>query len=268
MTDNYRGPGKQFRKDPLATHERQEAVIEEYRICGNLRMACERAEVSTTSHYRWLETDASYRQVWEVAKEDAADLLEAEAWRRAVEGVRKPVGPWKDGAPAGYVQEYSDRLLLALLKGLRPGKYAERRVTVRSSFSERDLQEIVQRLPDEAVARIAAGEDPSVVLGTLSEPVLRRLLGPGDAPTGPEGEPAQDARVQDARVVASRSEDASPPTSGSSSPEASGGPQAPEDAPSPPTSGSGHDGAPAGPGDAEGGSGEAGGDDDAGLFEL
>ncbi len=36
----------------------------------------------------------------ELAKEDAADTLEAEACRRAVEGVEKPVG-WYKGKPGG-----------------------------------------------------------------------------------------------------------------------------------------------------------------------
>ncbi len=54
-----------------------------------------------------------------MAKEEVADLLEAEAWRRAVEGVEKPVG-WYKGKPGGYVREYSDTLLIFPLRGLRP----------------------------------------------------------------------------------------------------------------------------------------------------
>ena len=51
----------------------------------------------------------------------AADILEDEVDRRAVEGVEKPVG-WHKGKPGGYVREYSDTLLIFLLKGDRPEK--------------------------------------------------------------------------------------------------------------------------------------------------
>ena len=49
----------------------------------------------------------------------AADILEAEAYRRALEGREKPVG-WYKGKPGGYVREYSDVLLMSLLKGASP----------------------------------------------------------------------------------------------------------------------------------------------------
>jgi hypothetical protein len=53
-----------------------------------------------------------------------ADQLEQEARRRAHDGVRKPV--YQGGKRVGYIQEYSDTLLIFLLKGLRPEKYRER----------------------------------------------------------------------------------------------------------------------------------------------
>ncbi len=57
-----------------------------------------------------------------MAKECAADLIEAEALRRAVHGTVKPTG-WYKGVPGGYIREYSDILAIFLLKGLRPEKY-------------------------------------------------------------------------------------------------------------------------------------------------
>ncbi|MBX6773030.1 MAG: hypothetical protein IRY83_14975 [Chloroflexi bacterium] len=52
------------------------------------------------------------------------DALEAEAWRRAVDGVERPV--YQNGQRVGAVREYSDTLLIFLLKGGRPQKYRER----------------------------------------------------------------------------------------------------------------------------------------------
>ena len=63
--------------------------------------------------------------LFEEASEDAADSLEAEARRRAVEGVEEPVG-WYKGQAGGVVRKYSDTLLIFLLKGRRPELYRER----------------------------------------------------------------------------------------------------------------------------------------------
>ena len=49
-------------------------------------MAREAANVGRSSHYRWKEADPVYEEAFEMAKEDAADILEAEAKRRAVDG--------------------------------------------------------------------------------------------------------------------------------------------------------------------------------------
>ena len=55
----------------------------------------------------------------------AGDILEAEAHRRAVEGVEEPVG-WYKGQAGGTVRRYSDVLLMFLLKGVLPERYKDR----------------------------------------------------------------------------------------------------------------------------------------------
>jgi hypothetical protein len=61
---------------------------------------------------------------WDEALEDAADRLEAEAFRRAVRGVDRPVV--YRGERVGTVHEFSDALLMFLLKAARPEKYRDR----------------------------------------------------------------------------------------------------------------------------------------------
>lgn len=53
----------------------------------------------------------------------AADRLEREAWRRAVEGWEEPVYP--KGQLVGTVRLYSDTLLALLLRAARPKRYRE-----------------------------------------------------------------------------------------------------------------------------------------------
>lgn len=57
------------------------------------------------------------------AQEEATDGLEAEARRRAVTGTLKPI--FYKGEEVAQVREYSDTLLVVLLKGNRPDKFRE-----------------------------------------------------------------------------------------------------------------------------------------------
>jgi len=50
--------------------------------------------------------------------------LEAEAWRRAVEGVEKPV--FQGGVQVGVIREFSDSVLMFLLRARKPEVYWER----------------------------------------------------------------------------------------------------------------------------------------------
>ena len=104
---------------------RQRAFVEAFLTTANVSHACRAADIDRSTHYHWLKTDAEYAEVFQHAEEEATDALEAEARRRAVEGVSEPVG-WFQGNPGGYVQRYSDTLLIFLLKGARPEKYKER----------------------------------------------------------------------------------------------------------------------------------------------
>ncbi len=113
----------------------QRAFLAAFRETGNVRLACEVAKVGRSSHYRWREKDTEYREAFDLAKEDATDVLEAEAHRRAVEGWEEAVG-WYKGEAGGTVRKYSDVLLIFLLKSLRPDKYRER-VDLRGSLAHR-----------------------------------------------------------------------------------------------------------------------------------
>lgn len=94
---------------------------------GNVSESARRARIDRTIPYdlRKDPAAADFKAAWDSAMETAGDLLEKEAWRRAVSGVRKPTG-WYQGRPGGYVREYSDTLLIFLLKAHRPEKFRER----------------------------------------------------------------------------------------------------------------------------------------------
>ena len=91
---------------------------------GNITGASKITGIARKTHYNWMQTDSDYAAAYKVALEQAAENLESEARRRAVQGTSKPV--FYKGEECGVVQEYSDTLLIFLLKGAMPEKYAER----------------------------------------------------------------------------------------------------------------------------------------------
>ncbi len=104
--------------------QRQRDFLAAFRDRGIVRDAAAEAGIDRSAHYRWLAEDQAYRDAFASVEEDACDLLEAEARRRAVDGWAEPVFGKGEGAHAGvkvvgYVRQYSDRLLEVLLKGRR-----------------------------------------------------------------------------------------------------------------------------------------------------
>lgn len=79
------------------------------------------AGVGRTTIFEWRTTDPDFAAAWAAAVEEGVDRLEAEAYRRAVEGVAKPV--FQSGECVGHVQEYSDNLLMMMMRGRRPAVY-------------------------------------------------------------------------------------------------------------------------------------------------
>lgn len=77
--------------------------------------------VDTSYVHRLRREDEDFAKAWEEAVDAAADVLEEEATRRAVEGVEEPI--FYKGEIAGYKTNYSDQLMMFLLRGLRPGKF-------------------------------------------------------------------------------------------------------------------------------------------------
>lgn len=92
--------------------------------CGILSQASQLAKVDRASVWRRRKEDPEFNAACEQAMETAADKLEAEARRRAIEGVEEPV--YQGGQLIGSKTVYSDSLLALLLKGRRKSVFADR----------------------------------------------------------------------------------------------------------------------------------------------
>jgi hypothetical protein len=107
------------------TQARRERFLKSLADTGNVTAAVAVVGTSRTRVYELRKTDPTFAAAWEEAEEIAADALEAEARRRAVEGTQEPLVSAgrivrdDNGQPIA-IRRYSDNLLLALLKAHRP----------------------------------------------------------------------------------------------------------------------------------------------------
>lgn len=89
-----------------------------------VRAACTAAGYARRCVYRWRRNDQGFAARWSRALVMAGDLLEEEADRRGRDGVDVPV--FHRGETCGTKRKYSDSLLLARLKAIRPEQYREK----------------------------------------------------------------------------------------------------------------------------------------------
>lgn len=108
----------------ILTPKKREQFVSQLYEHGNVTLAARAVGVSRQAMYQAREQDPELRAAWEDAIESYADLLEAEADRRAVVGVRRPIVYQGEVVDVDY-REYSDSLLMFRLKALRPKKYRD-----------------------------------------------------------------------------------------------------------------------------------------------
>lgn len=106
------------------TKTRKKKFLEVLREQANVSQACRAVDIPRTVAYDEKERDSEFAEQWEQAREAAIDRLEAEAWRRAHDGVDEPV--FYQGDRVDYITKYSDRLMELLLSANRPDKYKQR----------------------------------------------------------------------------------------------------------------------------------------------
>ena len=106
------------------TPEKRAKFLAELAQTGNATLSAKLIGLSRARAYALRKEDAEFSAAWDDAISESSDHLESEARRRAVTGVQKPV--YQGGKLVGHVQEYSDTLLIFLLKGNNPEKFADR----------------------------------------------------------------------------------------------------------------------------------------------
>lgn len=92
---------------------------------GNITEACRISRVARSHVYKMEAGDpGGFGTAFREAQRHGLEVLEDEARRRAFRGTERPV--FHKGEECGRVREYSDTLMIFLLKGGMPEKYTER----------------------------------------------------------------------------------------------------------------------------------------------
>lgn len=116
-----------FRPAAEITSRKQRAMLVALARLGCVTHAAEVAGVARPVHYLWLKDCPAYAAEADRAQTWHVEQLEAEADRRALEGVLEPVV--SGGQVVAWRRRYSDTLLMFRLKALRPETYRERTET-------------------------------------------------------------------------------------------------------------------------------------------
>ena len=121
---------------PRQVSARKRRFLKAFRLVPNVSGAARAAGVTRGTPYRWAKEDEAFKAEWDEAEQQGIDRLEAEAFRRAHDGVEDYVVSQgklvyivdeETGQKAPLVKRvYSDALMSLLLKAHRPERYKDR----------------------------------------------------------------------------------------------------------------------------------------------
>ena len=154
---------------PEITRPNARAFLTAYATMGVVSRAAKAADIVPKTHWNWSHEDGErgdrYRAAFAEARRQACDVLETEARRRACDGVKRlrfykgePIIDPTTGKQ--YAEhEYSDTLMMFMLKGSLPEKYRERHSVETSGPGGGPITFKAEDLTDDELAVIAKGQN-------------------------------------------------------------------------------------------------------------
>lgn len=116
--------------------------------------ACELADISRATVFKHKKNDESFAARWEDARVQAVEVLEAEARRRAYDGIDKPY--MYKGKVVMVLKERSDRMLEFLLMGWAPKVYGKQQTAKMELTGADGTPLIPEQVGDIEIARRVA----------------------------------------------------------------------------------------------------------------
>ncbi len=134
----------------LARHDRKTKFLQCLAETGVINFACVKTGVNRSTVRAWQEDDPLFGAAFNEALAISTEVMEAEAIRRATKGWTRPA--IQSGRLVGYVREYSDILLIFMLKARRPEVYRDRYdVRVQGTQDWVPLSDLLAELPQAAL---------------------------------------------------------------------------------------------------------------------
>ena len=134
------------------------AFIEALRATGSVTRAAKYVGRSRNQAYHVRRQSEDFAAQWDDALEEATDLLDAEARRRAVTGTDKPV--FYKGEVVGSITKYSDRLLMFLLRAHRPQVFRDGGKVKQPGATDVDVDRDIEKRIMETLDRLNRMERP------------------------------------------------------------------------------------------------------------
>ncbi len=119
----------QNKSKPRGRHKKEDTVdwtpafLKAIRDGLHVRDACKQVDIDGSLPYQKRIADPGFGKAWELAAKIGMRELEREAHRRAFHGTLKPV--YQKGSKVGQIREYSDTLIMFLMRSRNPKKYRD-----------------------------------------------------------------------------------------------------------------------------------------------
>src|SRR5215467_991380 len=102
----------------IDTKDRQKIFMQAYADTCNIMAAAKKAGITRATHYRWLDEEPEYRDIYTRTRHHAREYLESELVSRATKGWLEPV--FYQGTRCGSVRRFDGSTGMALLRGMWP----------------------------------------------------------------------------------------------------------------------------------------------------
>lgn len=130
----------------------RQAFLDAFEELGMVTAACKEVGLSRQVVYNERQRNEEFATAWADVEERLVERMEREAYRRAVEGVEKPLV--SAGKLVTTVTEFSDGLLQFLLKARRPERYRENVKVEHAGRVTSRVELDLSRLTDEQLAQL------------------------------------------------------------------------------------------------------------------
>lgn len=132
-------------------HPTKRKFLAAFEECGSLIRASRWAKISRQNHWKWMHEDPLYPAAFAEAERRSVWSLKDEAVRRAREGLRR--AKWHKGKIVGYETEFSDTLLIQMLKARAPEEFRER---IDQRLTGKDGESLIPAATADAIIKLAS----------------------------------------------------------------------------------------------------------------